>query len=306
VKPLWNSLTPESRDANNGLEMQTTDVLVLEKDDASRATLCDVLLDAGLSVACACSEVEALERLTKNTFRVALLGPSFPSRHGIQDLRQRMKEMTPPSVVVITGTNTPELVLDALKTQAYDFVSTPIQADHLREVIQRALAAEAALASFEVLCAGRKCVELSIPCARDAAERLEHFLNALEQDLELGLQEAIRLAFRELLLNAVEWGGRLDAAQRVRVVRVRGRGMLVYRITDPGMGFRFDDLPHAAIGHQEDDAIAHMQVREAQRMRVGGFGLVIVRAIADELIYNERGNEVTFVKYLSDPAASSP
>jgi anti-sigma regulatory factor (Ser/Thr protein kinase) len=40
-------------------------------------------------------------------------------------------------------------------------------------------------------------------------------------------------------------------------------------------------------------------------MRVGGFGLVIVRAIADELIYNERGNEVTFVKYLSDPAASS-
>jgi CheY-like chemotaxis protein/anti-sigma regulatory factor (Ser/Thr protein kinase) len=304
VKPQWNSLTPESRDANNGLDMQTTDVLVLEKDYASRATLCDVLLGAGLSVACACSEVEALAHLTTNTFRVALLDPSFPSRHGIQALRQRMKEMTPPGVVVITGTNTPELVLDALKTQAYDFVSTPIQADHLREVIQRALAADAALASFEVLCAGRKCVELSIPCARDAAERLEHFLNALEQDLEVGLQEAIRLAFRELLLNAVEWGGRLDAAQRVRVVRVRGRGMLVYRITDPGMGFRFDDLPHAAIGHQEDDAIAHMQVREAQGMRVGGFGLVIVRAIADELIYNERGNEVTFVKYLSDPAAS--
>jgi CheY-like chemotaxis protein len=195
VKPLWNSLTPESRDANNGLEMQTTDVLVLEKDYASRATLCDVLLGAGLSVTCARSEVEALEHLTTNTFRVALLDPSFPSRHGIQALRQRMKEMTPPGVVVITGTDTPELVLDALKTQAYDFVSTPIQADHLREVIQRALAADAALASFEVLCAGRKCVELSIPCARDAAERLEHFLNALEQDLEVGLQEAIRFAW---------------------------------------------------------------------------------------------------------------
>ena len=305
MKPLWNSLTPESRDANNGLEMQTTDVLVLEKDYASRAMLCDVLLGAGLSVACACSEVEALERLTTNTFRVALWDATLSSSHGVEALRHRMEEMTPPGVIVMTGIDSPEVVCGALKTRAYDFVSKPIQADHLREVIQRALAADAALASIEVLCAGHKWVELLIPCVREAAERLEHFLNALEQDLEVGLQEAIRLAFRELLLNAVEWGGRLDATQRVRVLRIRGRGMLVYRITDPGMGFRFDDLPHAAVGHQEDDAIAHMQVREAQGMRAGGFGLVIVRAIADELIYNERGNEVTFVKYFSDPAASS-
>ena len=38
-------------------------------------------------------------------------------------------------------------------------------------------------------------------------------------------------------------------------------------------------------------------------MRAGGFGLLIVRAIADELMYNERGNEVTFVKYLAEPSS---
>ena len=238
MKPQRYSLTLESRDANDRLDMKSTDVLVLERDYASRATLCDVLLGAGLSVACACSEVEALERLTTNTFRVALLDASLSSTHGVEALRHRMKEMTPPGVIVMTGINTPEVVFDALKTQAYDFVSKPIQADHLREVIQRALAADTALASIQVLCAGRKWVELLIPCAREAVERLEHFLNALEQDLEVGLQEAIRLAFRELLLNAVEWGGRLDATQRVRVVRIRGRGMLVYRITDPGFSIR--------------------------------------------------------------------
>ncbi len=29
---------------------------------------------------------------------------------------------------------------------------------------------------------------------------------------------------------------------------------------------------------------------------------MIVRAVADELICNERGNEVTFVKYLAEPS----
>jgi anti-sigma regulatory factor (Ser/Thr protein kinase) len=61
------------------------------------------------------------------------------------------------------------------------------------------------------------------------------------------LRNSVGLAFRELLLNAVEWGGTLDAAKRVRVVRARARGVLIYRITDPGPGFRVDDLPHAAV-----------------------------------------------------------
>jgi anti-sigma regulatory factor (Ser/Thr protein kinase) len=33
-------------------------------------------------------------------------------------------------------------------------------------------------------------------------------------------------------------------------------------------------------------------------MRPGGFGMLIVRQIVDELVYNERGNEVLMVKYL--------
>jgi hypothetical protein len=39
-------------------------------------------------------------------------------------------------------------------------------------------------------------------------------------------------------------------------------------------------------------------VREAKGIRPGGFGLLMVRAQVDELIYNEKRNEVVFVKYL--------
>jgi anti-sigma regulatory factor (Ser/Thr protein kinase) len=59
-------------------------------------------------------------------------------------------------------------------------------------------------------------------------------------------------------------------------------------------------LSHASSG-DGSDAIAHDQVRQAQGLRAGGFGLVLIRAIADELIYNEQQYEVLFVKYLDEP-----
>jgi hypothetical protein len=41
-----------------------------------------------------------------------------------------------------------------------------------------------------------------------------------------------------------------------------------------------------------------MKVREQKGLRAGGFGLLMVRAKVDELVYNEKQNEVIFMKYL--------
>ena len=84
----------------------------------------------------------------------------------------------------------------------------------------------------------------------------------------------------------------------MRIACLRAKRMLMYRIADPGPGFNIDNLPHAAIGQPPDDPIAHMQVREEKGIRPGGFGLLMVRASVDELLYNEKRNEVVFVKYL--------
>ena len=75
-------------------------------------------------------------------------------------------------------------------------------------------------------------------------------------------------------------------------------------MTAVGRGFAFEDLSHAALGNAPG-AIAHDAVRNAKGLRPGGFGLVLIRAIADELIYNERRNEVLFVKYLDDAPADA-
>jgi NAD(P)H-flavin reductase len=75
--------------------------------------------------------------------------------------------------------------------------------------------------------------------------------------------------------------------------------MLLYRVADPGPGFSFKALAHAAVGQPADDPTAHMAVRDQLGIRPGGFGIAMIRAIADELIYNEAQNEVILVKYLT-------
>jgi hypothetical protein len=81
--------------------------------------------------------------------------------------------------------------------------------------------------------------------------------------------------------------------------------MLMFRIADPGPGFSFEGLSHAAIGQPESEPTAHMSVREEQGIRAGGFGILMTRAGADELLYNEAQNEVLFVKYF-DNAQGTP
>jgi anti-sigma regulatory factor (Ser/Thr protein kinase) len=102
-----------------------------------------------------------------------------------------------------------------------------------------------------------------------------------------------------LLLNAVEWGGRLDPNRKVRIAYVRSSRILLYRIADPGAGFNFKELAHAAAGQPAEEPFAHVSIRDQLGIRPGGFGIAMVRAIADELLYNEAQNEVLFIKYLN-------
>jgi anti-sigma regulatory factor (Ser/Thr protein kinase) len=165
--------------------------------------------------------------------------------------------------------------------------------------VTRALSTGRVVAAIEVVSARPEWVELLVPCTRETVDRIQSFVHQLEADLAEDIRESVGLAFRELLLNGIEWGGHLNPEQKIRVACLRTRRLLLYRIADPGPGFSFENLVHAAAAHAPG-AVDHDRVREEQGLRPGGFGLVLIRAIADELIYNERQNEVVFIKYLDE------
>jgi CheY-like chemotaxis protein/anti-sigma regulatory factor (Ser/Thr protein kinase) len=280
--------------------------LVVDDDSATRHVLRSVLESAGYATDVARDGVEGLKALRSEQFDLLLLDVWMPRMNGLELLAKLRTRKARPRVVVMTSDDAPETLLKAVREQAFTYVHKPVAAAALIETVREALNAPD-VPRIEVISARPEWVELVVPCTREAADRIQPVMAQLEADLEPSVRDSIVYAFRELLLNAVEWGGRLDPRRRVRIACLRSRRVVIYRIADPGAGFNIDELPHAAISYGPDEPVAHMEVREARGLRPGGFGLLSVRASVDELLYNEKRNEVVFVKYLDDeraPAAS--
>jgi len=276
-------------------------ILVVEDDEPLRHLLCQVVGIAGFSVAGVGDGRDALELLRSEPFDLVLLDVWVPRLSGLEILSTLRSEGAQPKAIVMTADDTPETVLRAVKEQAYQYVVKPFSMAALIELIHKALQTAPAPRPIEVLSARPNWVELLVPCELDAADRIQSFLTRLDADLPTEVRDAVGQAFRELLVNAIEWGGELDPNRRVRIAYLRGRHMILYRIADPGKGFQFDGMKHAAIAYPSDQPSAHMKEREKAGLRPGGFGILVAKAMVDELIYNEAQNEVVFIKYTEPP-----
>lgn len=271
-------------------------VLVID-DDPSIHDLVTFALRKAADVATSTTATEGLKILEERPFDLLLLDLGLPDIHGLEVLTRLRQSGSRTRVAVITADDTPESLLRAIRENTYEYLRKPFTMEQIAQLAERAFTT-ASEPEIKVLCAKREWLELSIPCTRDAAERIEHFVRHLGSDLSLDLQGPVALAFRELLMNAVEWGGGLDPQRRVRISCLRTPRMLLYRIADPGTGFKFEGLTHAAVANP-DGVFGASSVRQEKGIRPGGLGVLMVREVADDLIYNEAQNEVVLVKYLS-------
>ena len=274
-------------------------ILIVDDDRALRHVLAELLKDAGHTVDQAADGPEALGRLDGDAFDIVLLDIGLPGLSGLDVLAHARAAASPPIVVMMTADDTPETLLAAVRRQAYRYLRKPFAPSAIVEVIDDAIAtAPSAAMSIEVVSARPEWVELVAPCVLEMRDRIQSFVMQLETNLPEPVRESVAMAFRELLTNAIEWGGKLDPQRKVRISCVRAKRLLLYRIADPGEGFDIDKLRHAAISNPEDSPLQHAILREEQDLRPGGFGLMMTRALVDELIYNEARNEVMFIKYL--------
>ena len=154
------------------------------------------------------------------------------------------------------------------------------------------------LAGIEVVSLLPEWVELRVPSDLAVMSPLQELVNQLEAGLSPEVSEAISAAFREMLCNAVEYGGHFDPTALVEVRFIRLKHAFICRIKDPGNGFDPSSLDHAAINNPKDNPIRHASVREEKGLRGGGFGILLASQFVDDIIYNERHNEVLFIKYL--------
>jgi CheY-like chemotaxis protein/anti-sigma regulatory factor (Ser/Thr protein kinase) len=274
-------------------------VLIVDDDPELRDVLSAMLVKAGHIVDQAADGPDALEKLATGEFDVVLLDINLPSMNGLDVLAQIQGLLKPPLVVVMTGDDTPEPLLEAVRLQAYRYLRKPFPLRTIVDAIADAVAtAPRAWLPIEVVSARPEWLEIIAPCALEMADRLQSFIMHLEGDLPEPVRESVAQAFRELLTNAIEWGGKLDPNRKVRISCVRAKRVRIYRISDPGEGFALDRLRHSAISNPSDDPLKHAVERQRQGLRPGGLGLMMTRSLVDELIYNEAHNEVIFIKYL--------
>lgn len=273
-------------------------VLVVEDDRPTRLLLASALRAADFTVAEAGDGAAALKKLRDSPFDLIITDVWMPRMNGLELLARLRSEARRPRVIVMTSDGTTETLLRAIREQAYRYVTKPLEPAALVELAIDALRSVPESPPIEVLSARPEWVELLVPCDVAVAERIHGFLAHLRSDLSNEVRESLGLAFRELLMNAVEWGGKLDRNRKVRISCVRTGRVLLYRISDPGEGFHMDELQHAAIANPVTDPVAHVAVRDEKGLRPGGFGIFMTRQLVDELIYNEAGNEVLLIKYL--------
>ncbi|MGC1256810.1 MAG: response regulator [Candidatus Acidiferrales bacterium] len=277
-----------------------TRILVADDDRTTRLLLSETLRAQKYTVVAVEDGATTLKKLKESKFELALLDVWMPKMNGLEVLAKLRNAKTRPKVIVMTSDDTPQTLLSAIREEAYTYVAKPVDPQALVVLVKETLAKKPGQGSIEVVSASPNWVELVVPCSLEEAERIEAFMAHLKTGLSEDVRRSVGQAFHELLLNAVEWGGKLDPNRKVRISYLRARRMLMYRIADPGPGFKFSDLEHAAISHEADEPTKHDQIRQDKGLRPGGFGLLLTQANVDELLYNEKQNEVVFVKYLEE------
>jgi len=273
-------------------------ILVAEDDATTREMISGILKKEGYDVSTASDGMKALQALKKKNFDLLLLDIWMPKMTGLGLIGTLHGEKHIPKIIVMTSDKASDTVLKSLRGQVYQFLAKPIDASNLLTTVENALSLDPAIPPIEVLSANKHWVELLVPCERSVVSRVQSFLTRLETDLPPEVIEKVGYAFRELLNNAIEWGGHLDPNLKVRISYIRTKKLLMYRLDDPGPGFKMEDLKHAAVSNPEDDPMAHMTVREQKGLRPGGLGLMLTQQLVDELVYNEARNEVVLIKYL--------
>ena len=161
---------------------------------------------------------------------------------------------------MMTADDTPETLLQSFRGQAHRFVRKPFAPKRIVDVVNEVLAAigDGGAADRGGVGAARSGWSWWRRARSKSAERVQDFVMQLDAKLPDDVRESVAQAFRELLINAVEWGGRLDPTRKVRISCLRTKRMLLYRIADPGEGFDINRLAHAAIYNPDDDPLATM------------------------------------------------
>ena len=281
----------------------TRSMLVVADLDLN-SMLFDHLLTREWNVEYVASNEEALSLLRRKPFDLVLTAEGTSAKEDIVLLQQIRAVRPHTRMIILARDTTKQDVILALQQRAFSIFSRPYSFETLKDMIEMAMERPCWDDGIEVVLATSSWARFLVRCDQGTAERMMQFFSEMI-DLPEEEKGQVAYALREMVMNAIAHGGKFDPSQYVEVGYLHARHMVGCRVKDPGQGFALDELHHAAIANPLDDPVRHITIRETKGLPPGGYGILLSRHLVDELIYNEKGNEVILLKYLHGASESS-
>ncbi len=128
-------------------------------------------------------------------------------------------------------------------------------------------------------------LQVALQVLNNILEKLQHYRWG-QRDIF-----GIHLALEEALINAMKHGNRMDPNKQVHLWCCVSHDQFQVRITDQGQGFKPEEVPDCT----DPDNLE----------RPCGRGLLLMRNFMSEVVYNEKGNQVTMRKLRSEEEAAA-
>jgi anti-sigma regulatory factor (Ser/Thr protein kinase)/ActR/RegA family two-component response regulator len=286
------------------LEVRQYRALIVDSRPEINQLLSSLFDDERWQVQHARDNQDALALAQANCYDLIVTGECTSTMEDLELLR-RIRLVRPHTrLIILTDEFTPGDVLNSIREHAFSYFSRPFSTERFAEMIRIAMSEPHWDDGIEVLSATPNWVRLAVRCDIVAANRLLQFYREAS-GLPDAETEEVAGAFREILVNAMEHGGKFDPDKHVEVSYVRTRRMILCKVKDPGTGFSLDELKHSALSNPPDQPFLHLTERENMGLRPGGFGILMTKKLVDDLIYNDKGNEVLLIKYLDQSAQAA-
>ena len=240
---------------------------------------------------------EAQRLLRTRAFDVVITDPTTSAKEDLALLAELTALRPGIRTIVLAPQLSNADVITALRQHVYACFTRPLDYEEVADMARAAIEDVAWRDGIEVTSGLPHWITLRVSCRLVTADRLTRFMTEYRSDLPSAERDLLMTAFREMLLNAMEHGAGFDPEKVIEVTAAQTERAIVFHFRDPGDGFDREDLRHACASAQPDDVTRIMNERVEAGLRPGGFGMLIVRQIVDELVYNERGNEVLLIKH---------
>ncbi len=285
-------------------------ILVVDDEEMIRNSFEDLFAKRGYKVLKAADGLDGLEMINNNIIDLAIVDVKMPRMDGITLLSKINGNFPDLPVIIMTGYGSEDIVVDALRNGASNYLKKPFNLFRIIETIEKVLfykVTKDRLRKRDLLI--KKTLQnldnlkLTFPIEIESIEGgiifLSEYLFAasdVKTNIEVGVHEALLNAYYHGALNVkkhlsadAESNYYRIATERLRDISVSEKKIsleviasddkYVFIITDDGNGFNW--------------AEESQKVEADLEQKPFGRGITLIKAFFDDVTWNEKGNEIT-------------